>query len=113
VAFLIHIDPDHGILHSGLDHPLLHQHGAFQQNDALAAFDPAGNLIGVQDNRLGISGSILRQAQNLIAWSRQRRPIRQSSQQTEDRQAFSKNGELGHGTSFLMLQRAWFSFPLL
>jgi hypothetical protein len=58
----LEIDPRGPLLHRQVDDALLDKHCTLHQKNALVAFDPAGDLVGIERDRKGIAGNIVGQA---------------------------------------------------
>jgi hypothetical protein len=63
------IDPTDRTLHSALDQTVLHQDQTFQEENPLIPFQPSGNLVGIKNDRFGIAGDVLRQADDVLGQS--------------------------------------------
>jgi hypothetical protein len=70
----LHIDPGRPLLEAGVDDALLHEHLPVQQEHDHPVHRPGGDLVGLDDDGLGVAGHVAAQPQQVALPGEPRRP---------------------------------------
>jgi hypothetical protein len=96
----LHVYEGDALLEAGLRHALLREHLAAQQQDDHAVFVPGADLIGIDEDRLGVAGDVPAEAKQIsLSEDRRGRPGRGQTGLRSRRHAGARvgNGPGGRG----------------